>query len=54
VRVEDAWTNRLIVPLAGLEVAVLGHDDFIANKRASGRPKDLTDLALLDEEESAK
>jgi len=54
VRFEDAWTNRLIVPLAGLEVAVLGHDDFIANKRASGRPKDLTDLALLDEEESAK
>jgi hypothetical protein len=27
---------------------------FVANKRASGRPKDLLDLALLDEFEAAR
>jgi hypothetical protein len=54
VRFEQAWTRRLAVPLGDLEVAVLGRDDFVANKRASGRAKDMTDLALLDEEESAE
>jgi hypothetical protein len=54
VRFEQAWANRLTVRLAGLDVPVLGREDFIANKRASARPKDLTDLALLDEEESAE
>jgi hypothetical protein len=50
---EQAWNNRLTVAVAGVDVPVLGRADFIANKRASGRAKDLTDLALLDEEESA-
>jgi hypothetical protein len=35
----------------GLEVGVLSREDFIANKRAAGRPKDLLDLALLEEAE---
>jgi hypothetical protein len=30
---------------------VLGKKDFIANKRAVGRPKDLSDLDLLEEAE---
>jgi hypothetical protein len=54
VRFEQAWANRLTVPLAGHDVPILGREDFIANKRTSARPKDLADLALLDEEESAE
>lgn len=43
----EAWPRRLSIPIDGLEVGVLGRDDFERNKRASGRPKDLLDLELL-------
>lgn len=49
VRFETAWRNRVIVALAGMRVPVLGRRDFLRNKRASGRPKDLADVALLGE-----
>jgi hypothetical protein len=51
VTFERAWQGRLMVKLASVAepVAVLGRAEFIANKRASGRPKDLLDLALLEE-----
>ena len=45
----DAWDRRVTVQLAEGEVAVLSKADFIANKAAVGRPKDLADMALLDE-----
>jgi hypothetical protein len=44
----DAWERRVVVRLAEGEVAVLSKADFIANKTAVGRPKDLADMALLD------
>ena len=53
VTFEEAWPRRMTVTLEGLDVAVLSRDDFIANKRAAGRPKDLLDLALLDEADQA-
>lgn len=49
VRFTTAWRNRIVVALDGLRVPVLGRRDFVRNKRASGRPKDLLDLALLRE-----
>lgn len=36
--------------LDGLSVWVLGRDDLIVNKRASGRPKDLRDVDWLEEQ----
>lgn len=33
-----------------LPVPVIGRSDFIANKKASGRPKDLLDIELLPPE----
>jgi hypothetical protein len=45
----DAWNRRVTVQLAEGEIAVLSKADFIANKKAVGRPKDLADMALLDE-----
>lgn len=47
VEFADAWPRRLVVPIGTLAVPVIGRDDFIANKKASGRPKDLSDLTLL-------
>ena len=45
----DAWARRTIVTLEGIDLSILSREDFIINKRAAGRPKDLLDLALLDE-----
>ena len=35
------------VNIEALAVPVLGRDDFIKNKKATGRPRDLSDLTLL-------
>lgn len=44
-----AWRNRAVASMKSGEVPVLGLSDLRANKIASGRPKDIADLALLDE-----
>ncbi len=44
---DDAWENRVNITVGDLNVAVIGRDDFVTNKLASGRPKDLSDLTLL-------
>ena len=49
VSFDQAWPKRTTVLIDTLEVPVLGKEDFIANKRAVGRPKDLSDLNLLEE-----
>ena len=51
VSFDEAWPDRTLIDVGGLEVPVLGKKHFITNKRATGRPKDLSDLALLDESE---
>ena len=54
VSFERAWPNRTTVQIESLSIPVLGKDDFIANKRAVGRPRDLIDLDLLEEAESER
>ena len=49
VTFEEAWPRRVTLSVGELSVPVLGKNDFIANKRAVGRPKDLSDLDLLAE-----
>ena len=44
----DAYPRAEVVDLAGLPVHVLSLQDLLANKRASGRPKDLLDVQLLE------
>jgi hypothetical protein len=46
----DAWSRRIEVPIGDLRIGTIGRTDFIANKKASGRPKDLLDLELLPPE----
>ena len=48
VEFEHAWSNRVSVVWEGLPVSVIGKADLIANKRATGRPRDLTDVAELE------
>ncbi|CAN5773183.1 nucleotidyl transferase AbiEii/AbiGii toxin family protein [soil metagenome] len=47
---DDAWERRMDIAIGTLTVATIGRLDFIKNKRASGRPKDLLDLELLPPE----
>ncbi len=43
-----AWAGRIEVEFESSPLYVIGLDALIANKRASGRPKDLLDLELLE------
>ena len=50
VEFENAWANRLVVDVDGLQVPFIGRDDLLKNKRATGRPKDLLDVEYLTRE----
>lgn len=45
---ETAVGRAVVVSVDGVEVRILGRDDLLANKRASGRPRDLADVADLE------
>lgn len=45
---EKAWENKIQGTLAGLPVHFLSAEDFITNKKASGRPKDIGDAGELE------
>ena len=47
VNFDEAWRRRIVLDIEGVTVPVLSRADFVTNKRASGRPKDLLDLELL-------
>lgn len=42
-----AWDARMSITIDGITFPVLGRADLVANKRATGRPKDLADLDAL-------
>lgn len=44
----EAWPNRLVARIDGLEVPFIDRDTFIRNKRATGRLKDLADIEGLE------
>lgn len=49
VAFEEAWQRRIHVKIGDLNVPVIGREDFIANKRAVGRTRDLADVEMLDD-----
>lgn len=48
VSFEDAYKNKLILDVDGLNVYYIGLDDLIKNKQASGRKKDINDVNTLN------
>ena len=46
---EPAWAGRVTLPVQGQVVGFLGREAMLANKRASGRDKDLLDVKLLEQ-----
>ena len=49
VSFERAYAGALQEDLGGIDLRFLGLTDFVATKKASGRPKDLLDIELLKE-----
>ncbi|MBC7623834.1 MAG: nucleotidyl transferase AbiEii/AbiGii toxin family protein, partial [Aeromicrobium sp.] len=48
VEFTDCFQRRLVFALDGISMPVISVTDFRANKLATGRPKDLADIAALD------
>jgi hypothetical protein len=48
VTFEEAWAARTATVVEGLTLQVLGREELLRNKRATGRPKDLEDVANLE------
>jgi hypothetical protein len=44
---EEAWAARTSVAIEGHPVPVIGYDELVRNKEATGRPRDLADAAWL-------
>jgi hypothetical protein len=48
VTFDEAWRNRIHVRLADQNVPTIGKEDFLRNKRAVGRLRDLADVADIE------
>jgi hypothetical protein len=46
---DECFPNRVIVPLGGIGISVIGIDDLRKNKKAVGRLQDLADLEQLED-----
>jgi hypothetical protein len=44
---EEAWASRISVIVEGRQVPVIGFEELLRNKEATGRPQDLADAAWL-------
>ena len=51
---EDAVSRAVRMDVDGLSLKVIALDDLIANKRASGRPKDIVDAMTLEKMKEKK
>lgn len=47
---EDAYSNRVQGKYGDITIFYIGRDQFISNKKAMGRKRDLADLEALGEE----
>lgn len=48
VAFDDAWPNRIPSEMGGIPVNVIGREDLLANKKATGRAKDALDVTILE------
>ena len=46
---DEAWANRVTGRYGDMPVHYIGREQFVANKRATGRTKDVVDLEVLGE-----
>lgn len=51
---DQAYANKTIFTIEGLQIPVISLEDLIANKRASGRKQDLADVEKLESQLKGK
>ena len=51
---DDCYPRRVYGHLGGVSIPLIGLEDLLINKRASGRPKDLADIEEFDRRKSGK
>ena len=49
VTFEDCWERRMLIEVGSVDAGFISYADLIANKRASGRPQDLVDVEVLEQ-----
>ena len=49
VEFSEAWQHRVLATFGDVEVPVIGKDDFVRNKLATGRLRDLGDIEVIGE-----
>lgn len=47
---DDAWSGRIKGNFGGVDVQYIGRKEYIVNKKALGRKKDMADLEALGED----
>ena len=48
---EEAWAARTTVTTEGVDIPVIGRAELIRNKKATGRARDMADVAWLERRE---
>ena len=48
IEFEDCWERRILVSIGEVDAVFISYEDLIANKRASGRPRDEVDVNILE------
>lgn len=51
VEFDEAWPNRRPTTIDKISFHVIGREQLLKNKRATGRPKDLADVAYLEQKD---
>jgi hypothetical protein len=46
---DEAWRSRVVQSIKGHDIAFVGLEPLLKNKRATGRPKDLADAEALEQ-----
>ncbi len=46
---EEAWERRIETEFQGVKLYLVSREDLIRSKKASGRPRDLEDVKILEE-----
>jgi hypothetical protein len=49
VQFDACWNRHVEFEVGGQRIPFISIDDLLANKKASGRPQDLADLAAIEE-----
>jgi len=50
----SAWLRQVESDFEGIRVPVIGREDFVLNRRATGRTKDLSDVERLEPADAQK